>query len=510
MNSDQPNILFLFTDQQRFDTIASLGNTIIRTPALDHLVHHGTTFTRAYTPNPVCMAARCSLSTGLPCHLTGVTDNIGIPSGMTSLMERLRDGGYQTHGVGKMHFDPDYKRAWGFESRDISEEGPDDTDFRDYLARNGYGHVAEINGLRSEYYYIPQPSQLPARHHETRWVGDRSIDFLKRRDRNRPFFLWSSFIKPHPPFENPVPWNRLYRTTQMPLPFRPEGYEEMLTLWNHVQNRYKYRDAGFDDLLLRTMRAAYYASISFIDQQIGHILDTLTREELDNTLIVFSSDHGELLGDYGSVGKRSMLDAACRVPLIACWPGHFKANVRCSRPATLLDLFPTFLTAAGLDDCHPSKEGCDLGALARGEADRPFVFSQFSERHTGLYMVTDNRWKYSYSAADEKEWLVDLKTNPLETRNLATNPEFGETLARMRQVCIDRFHADGYESALDGDSWRRYGIRTLPKDNPDYGLLLQDRPNLQELINGLGAEYARKVTVSESEAYRILLDLQHA
>jgi len=162
--------------------------------------------------------ARTALATGLPPHRTGVTDNMPMPQDVPSLMERLHEHGYQTHAVGKMHFTPDPYRLWGFESRDVSEELMEPDDYRSFLNENGYGYVHDIHGVRSEYYYLPQPSQLPARLHHTTWVADRSIDFLKRRDRGRPYFLWASFIKPHPPFENPVPWNKLYRAAEMPAP----------------------------------------------------------------------------------------------------------------------------------------------------------------------------------------------------------------------------------------------------------------------------------------------------
>jgi arylsulfatase A-like enzyme len=189
-----PNILLLFTDQQRFDTIAALGNELIRTPALDRLVREGTAFTRAYTPSPVCVSARCSLVTGLAPHVTGCVDNMRMPEDRPSFMERLREAGYQTHGIGKMHFSPDPRRLWGFEARDVSEElsSPDD-DYRRFVIENGFDHVEDVHGVRSEYYYLPQPSQLPARLHNTTWVADRALDFLKRRDRGRPFFLWASF-----------------------------------------------------------------------------------------------------------------------------------------------------------------------------------------------------------------------------------------------------------------------------------------------------------------------------
>jgi arylsulfatase A-like enzyme len=368
-------------------------------------------------------------------------------------------------------------------------------DFRTFLDHNGFGHVHDIHGVRSEYYYLPQPSQLPASLHNTAWVADRSIDFLKRRDPKRPFFLWASFIKPHPPFENPVPWNKLYRAAEMPAPFRPDGFERLLTYWNRFQNRYKYRDAGCDLNLLRTMRAAYYGCISFIDYHIGRILSALG-SELDHTLIVFTSDHGELLGDYGSFGKRSMLDAASRVPLLVRWVGRnrsggFAGGQRCATPTSLLDLWPTFLTAAGISEAHIHPEGEDLRQIANAPEQARLVYSQFSHGGHGLYLVTDGRWKYTYSAADEQEWLFDVQVDPGETHSLAENPAFAVQTRVMRQALLKRFQTAGYVEAVEAGAWRTYGKTSLP-DDPDWGLLFQDMPKMQPAIDALG-KYARKV-----------------
>jgi arylsulfatase len=254
---EKPNILLLFTDQQRFDTIAALSGGIIKTPAMDRLVAEGTAFTRAHTPSPVCISGRCSMVTGQPAHITGCSDNVPMPQNLPSFMEHLRDAGYQTHGVGKMHFCPDPFRMWGYESRDIAEEGMHQgSAYYEQIQKQGYAHVLAEGGIRSEYYYIPQPSQFSEQHHQSTWVADRSIGFLKRRDSNRPFFLWSSWIKPHPPFESPVPWSQLYRPEETGYPYTPENSEELLCIWNRIQNRYKWRDNGRDGNLMRTMRAA--------------------------------------------------------------------------------------------------------------------------------------------------------------------------------------------------------------------------------------------------------------
>ena len=490
--SGQANILFVMTDQQRSDTIRALGNREIRTPVLDSLVQHGIAFRNCYTPAPVCVAARSATITGRPPHLNGCTSNNESPLHLQSVMQVLRDCGYRTHGIGKMHFNPQLDALWGFDSRDISEEGArhphSRNDFHDYLDANGYGHVLEPQGLRSEMYYIPQPSQLPAQHHHSTWVADRAIDFLDQRDREQPFFLWTSFIKPHPPFESPVPWHKLYRAADMLPPQRPEGFENLLNYWNHHQNRYKYRDKGYDEMLFRAIKAMYYACISFIDFNLGRILAALG-DDIENTVILYTADHGELLGDYGSVGKRSMLNPAVKVPLILRAPGIEARGRQIDQPVSLLDIFPTFAAVAGSGSPPPSPEGRDLFTVAAGACQRDFVYSQYSEGNTGLYMIAGRDWKYIYSAADRKQWLFDLRIDPRETKNWAGNPRYAGILQEMKGALIERFRRDGYEAAIDDGDWREYEAPVFPDPGGDDGLLFQDAPHLPELLRTLGAYY---------------------
>ena len=407
-------------------------------------------------------------------------------------MQVMQEAGYRTHGIAKMHFNPQADALWGFDSRDISEEGarrPNSrNDFHAYLAENGFGHVLEPQGLRSEMYYIPQPSQLPAEHHHTTWVADRAIDFLKGRDREQPFFLWSSFIKPHPPFESPVPWNKLYRAADMLPPHRPEGFIRLLSYWNHYQNRYKYRDKGYDEMLFRTIKAMYYACISFIDYNFGRILDALG-EDIKNTLILYTSDHGEMLGDYGSVGKRTMLNPAAKIPLIMQAPESANPGQRLDTPVSLLDIFPTFAAAAGLDRPPPSPDGTDLFAIEAGNTEREYTYSQFSEGNTGLYMIAGRDLKYIYSAADRKEWLFDLRIDPHESKNWAGNSSYDRQLGALRRTLIERFERDGYDLATDDGEWREFDPPVFPDPEGDDGLLFQDAPQLPDLLSALGPYY---------------------
>lgn len=500
MADSRPNILFIFTDQLRADCIAALGNRRIRTPHIDRLVREGTAFTQCYTPSPVCMPARHALTCGLPPHQTGCVDNLPIDTTPSSFMERLNELGYQTHGVGKMHF-PKSRGDWGFQSRDHAEEIEGESardDYRDFLAEAGYDHVKDPYGFRSEYYYLPQPSQLPDRLHNSSWVADRSIDFLDNRDQQKPFFLWSSFVKPHPPFECPYPWSRLYRMHEMEGPFLPEDFEAQQNFWSRVQGRYKYRDGGTCRHLSRMIKAAYYSVVSHLDHHVGRILDALG-DEIDRTLIVFSSDHGEMLGDYGCYGKRSMMDAAARVPMLARLPGTFRPGVEVECASSLLDLYPTFLETAG-DQVEAGREGVSLQRLQNWDDPDRWVYAQFSQNQLGLYMVTNRAWKYIYSAADDREWLY---RNGCENINLAGTAEHQSVVTALKSRLIQRFRADHYALPLDGDDWAQFPQAELPADCDD-GLLFQDPSDLSAALAGLDAGYRREGVDPTSDRHNLL------
>jgi len=479
----KPNILLILTDQQRFDTIGALGSPNIKTPALDRICKAGTAFTSAYSPSPVCVPARCSLHYGqYPMH-TGCYDNDWkMPARRPSFMKVLTDAGYRTHGIGKCHFVPDKHAMRGFQTREVQEEVPprDSDDYTHLLEKKGWGELPEPHGVRGEMYYVPQVSQLPAQLHPTQWVGDRSVAFIKKqKDRKKPWMLFSSYIHPHPPFAPPAPWHKLYRSFNLPHPNVPKDPESLQTYANRQQNRYKYRDQGLDKHLVRNIKAHYYACISFIDHQVGRILDTLEETgQLENTLILFSSDHGELLGDYNCFGKRSMHDACARVPLLAALPGRFKKGKRCDAPASLVDLMPTMLAAAGCDAEGLAMDGVDLHTLLDESSTRDAVFSQYRAEGTAIYTMVTDRWKYVYSAPDRKEFLFDRVNDPLETRNRAGLASTRKTLEKLRARTIAWLKAGGESAALEGDGWRRYPKLVVPK-NPDAGLLTQDRPGYE-------------------------------
>ena len=503
---NKPNILHIFTDMQRADTIAALGNPVIKTPNLDKLCGDGVAFTNAFSPSPVCISARCSMIHGQYPHNTGCYENTPMPTdGRQSIMDVLASAGYRTHGIGKCHFSPDRYALRGFMSREIQEEGgadPADLPKNPYLAflrDNGYEHICEAYGIRGEMYYIPQPSQVPARYHPTQWIGDRATTFINDGTNGDPWYLFASFIHPHPPFTPPNPWHKLYRPSLMPLPVMPDDVQALHTFINKVQNRYKYRDQGRDINLIRAIKAYYYACISFIDFQVGRLIEALkSTGQYENTIVIFTSDHGEYLGDYGCWGKRGMHDPSARVPMILRVPGRLEGGGVCDSPVSLVDIAPTFANAGGAEFTSHSLDGEDLVEVAEGSCSRRFVISQLSvgrgmaSRARGRngspsgpeleaeriasgssYMCVSRECKYFYSAPDDREFLFDRRSDPLETRNRAGVEFCGDALTEHKGALLNMLKNDGETAGIEDDDWISFPVRSVDSD-PDTGLLIQD------------------------------------
>ncbi len=490
----QPNILLIFTDMQRADTIHALGNPIIKTPHLDSLVARGSAFTNCYTPSPVCVSARYAMHYGIYPHRSGCTENMQMPDDKNnSFVYHLGEAGYKTHGIGKCHFTPDSHALRGFQGREKQEEitgEPDKDDYLQALFGAGYDHITDPHGVRGEMYYIPQTAQMPARLHPTQWIGDRSIAFIEEQEKSdQPWFLFSSIIHPHPPFALPAPWHKLYRSPNMPLPMVPQDFESLWTHINRTQNRYKYRDQGIDNNLMRLIKAYYYGCVSFIDFQIGRMLESLKQTgQLNNTLIIFTSDHGEHLGDYNCFGKRSMHSTSSRVPMITCLPGTVPENNIVAQPASLVDVSATCLDAAGIADKAADMDGESLIQVAQGKSDREYVYSQWNSLGNAQYLIAGEHDNFFYSAADNKKFYFDKRVDPEETRNRAYTIGPGREQSAAMESRLLKFlqsHkvTDAFEETKDGLDWKEYPKQEFFND-PDYGLLQQDHPWAVDDIEG--------------------------
>mgnify|MGYP000241633893 FL=1 len=258
----------------------------------------------------------------------------------------------------------------------------------------------------------------------------------------------------------------------MPLPKRPDNCEALHIYINRFQNRYKYRDNGIDNNLLRMMKAYYYACISFIDFQVGKMLNALEDTgRLEDTLIIYTSDHEEFLGDYNCFGKRSMLDVSTRIPMIVRYPERFASGRVCDTPVSLVDVMPTVLAATGVDITAYDVDGLDMADIAVGKSDRT-VYSQYQSDALGVYMALTRRWKYFYSAPDRREFLFDRIRDPEETRSKAGLSLCRHALEEMQNNLFEFYRSEGFTDPINGKRWKLFLQPSISPD-PDEGLLIQ-------------------------------------
>ncbi len=429
------HILILFTDQQRYDTIGANGNPAIQTPCLDALAAESVVFDRCYTPSPVCIPARLSLLAGRYPARTGCNNNnTDLCYKEEGLYARLTGAGYRSAAVGKLHYIWDPYGPVGFERRISQEELADPADDYWTFVRRKYPHIFDAHGMRSEMYYVPQISQLPPEDHPTNWIGSRSVEVIEGHDPSEPLFLFSSFIHPHPPYCPPSPWQKLYREDP-PAPYVPEddAMAEFRALIGERCSMDRLEISPQD--ILRT-KNFYYACVSFVDHQIGRIIDALKRKGMyGDTLIVFASDHGDMMGDFNSIGKRTMVDSSCHVPLLIRCPGAKPG--RRADVCSLVDLAPTLLRYAGIAYGPAEFDGTDLFGTP---AENRVVFSQHACGSKGTYMVTDGTRKLIYKAANETYYYFDRVP---EDRNRydADDPDvrgLKERLDRYRESDVNR------------------------------------------------------------------------
>ena len=345
----RPNVLLLMTDQQRFDTIRSAGFSHMSTPNLDLLAAEGCLYPYAFSPNPICLAARQNLLTGLPARYHGFPDNVFgavTRADLPTLPRILSDGGYETRAIGKMHFLPP-RRHSGFDKLELMEELPyfrEQDEYAMYLKEVGLGHIQNIHGVRNLLYMLPQRSLISEEHHGTKWVADRAIDFIQTNNGRHPFFLFCSWIAPHPPFDVPDRLADLYKDADLPKPAVSRTPTSALSEENRMLGDLP------NPAYVRRMREVYYAAVTYVDEQIGRLLDALEAvDQLDNTLIIFVSDHGEMLGDHGLYQKWLPYDAAARIPFIVRYPKKVDPGSIRNEFVDLNDILPTVLDVAELD-----------------------------------------------------------------------------------------------------------------------------------------------------------------
>lgn len=484
----RPNILMIMADQLRVDCVGAYGNKAIHTPNLDRIAHEGIRFTSAYTSVPSCTPARTALMTGLSPWGHGM---LGMTNMATNPYPVEKGGamaaaGYYSVVVGKNHYYPitnphgyqhmvtDEHCSYWFHNRKPGQAQSYEPrcDYESWFWSQVPDQDPHLTGLG----WNDQPARpfaLPEELHATHWTGTTAERFLDQYDRTEPFFLKVSFIRPHSPYDAPERFFKMYEKAPLP--------EAEVGAW---AKRYEPRSSERDDLWhgklpaadIRRSREGYYGNVSFVDEQIGRLLRVLERRNmLDDTMIVFFSDHGDMLGDQNMWRKTYAYEQSSHIPLLlrpaaSQHLGHTDRTL--SNPVEIRDLLPTFLDAAGAP-IPASIEGKSLLPLIKGEAKdwREYIDLE----HNVCYDIsnhwnalTDGRWKYIFHAFTGEEQLFHLEDDPHELNDLASTPAHAQDLSMWRGRLVAHLRERGPEWVQDDKLMLRKKSRMKGPNFPGY------------------------------------------
>ena len=470
----RPNILWICTDQQRADTISAFGNPHIRTPNLDRLAAAGVAFTNAYCQSPICTPSRASFLSGrypsaIRVHRNG-SDR--FPADVPLVTRLLADAGYDCGLVGKFHLSAAKGRSearpddgyrvfeWNHHPAPDLDTPPGADAYQRWLAEQGveweaaYGaeppagwspsHLQPEELMARYHKSLLYGSGIAARWHQTAWCAERAIAFLSER-RDTPWLLSVNIFAPHPPFDPPPDYLARVDPASMPRPrFAPTDLEQQRAL---AAVDFQTRPCPPDAYDAQRMVAAYYAQIEHIDAEVGRILDALERTgQREETLVIFMSDHGEMLGDHGLRLKGCRFyEGLVHVPLIISWPGQFQAGLRSDALVELLDLAPTLLAAAGLP-VPDEFQGDSLLPILSGaippDRHRAFVRSEYHDAvalpgASRATMIRDDYHKLVVYHGHGLGELYDLHDDPDEFHNRWNDPAYASQKLDLLALAFD-------------------------------------------------------------------------
>jgi len=443
MNEKQnrPNILLIHADQHRADCIGAYGNPDIRTPNIDNLAKDGVLYRNCFCSYPVCTPSRYSLISGLYVHQhLGWTNHSTLPSGIDTFPKILKKHGYHTKAVGKMHYTPTYLDV-GFEEMELAEQvGPGryDDDYHRYLKERGLIDRLDLMDQVKEYReqapdeywdcFGAVESDLDEEHYSTTWIGKKALESIEKWG-DTPNLLMVGFIKPHHPFDAPSPWSEMYEPDKLTL---LPGWTEDNISYDLEKHRGYFPMDSLDETKLRNIMARYYGSISQIDYYVGKMIDLLKKKGIyENTMIIYTSDHGDYMGYHHMVLKGNyMYDPLVKVPLIIKYPGEMYKGIVSDIYVSNIDLAPTILEQAG---CKPGEfmRGFNIIPGAKG---RDIIFA---ESRLGTDYMVRTRTHKLLLCKEGRSLFFDLEKDPFEVNNLYDEPNYQEEIENLKKCLAE-------------------------------------------------------------------------
>lgn len=472
----KPNILLITVDQMRADCLHAMGHPVIQTPNLDYLAAKGVSFSKAYSATPTCVPARAAIFTGMSQSSHG---RVGYADQVPWNYEHTIAGefakaGYHTQCIGKMHVYPT-RNLMGFhhvvlhdgymhynrvKSAAMLESWEMCDDYLPWLRQQTGSHQDIIdNGLDCNSSVVSKPWHLAEELHPTNWTVTQSIDFLRRRDPANPFFLWMSFVRPHPPLDPPQAFLDLYDPED--IPEAPIGDWVNSAIREDLARNGLNPTTGSGKVQQRMRKralAAYYALITHIDHQIGRFRQAMYEYGVsDNTIILFTSDHGDMMGDHQLFKKALPYEGSSRIPFILHDPADklgIQQGTVCEQIVELRDIMPTLLNAADLA-IPDTVDGLSLLPLLRTSgvaaentavAWRSHIHGEHAYGQLSNHYMTDGKFKYIWFSQSGEEQLFHLTDDPDELHNLAADPGYSSDLKMWRSKLIAELNGreEGY------------------------------------------------------------------
>jgi arylsulfatase len=466
-NEKKLNILFIMGDQHRGDCIGADGANWLKTPNLDKLSNEGVLFTNAYASVPSCLPARTSILTGMSPWLHGQLGYTEIPAYKYELPQLFSDAGYRTHAVGKNHFAP-MRNTHGYQTVELEEawhtalKGNEKCDYTLWFEKNAPDKDINASGLHYTDHRGGVAFPFADELHPTHWTAQRAINFLESYHEDNPWLLKVSFQRPHPPFDPPQKWLDYYKTVDIPNvnigDWAEKKYGDKIGLMAELKNP---TSGNFPKEEIEASQRAYYAAISFVDEQLGRVLEALEkRGELENTLIIYTADHGDMMGDHYMWRKCRPYEGSTRIPMIIRWPNQLqlKANRGQMReePVELRDILPTFLDAAGLKK-PKIMDGASMLNILKNKRWRKTLdleHAQIYEKDNAWVALTDGQYKYIYFTLTGQQQLFDLKNDPHEMNDLAKEADLENNKNRIkkwRKKMVKHLQIRGEQWVKNGD-----------------------------------------------------------
>ena len=456
MNS--PNIILIVTDEMRGDCMGIAGHPDVKTPYIDSLANEGIYYPNAYSACPSCVPARAILHTGLtPAHVGRVGYEDGVPWNYTTTMAgELAKAGYYTQAVGKMHVSP-LRNNLDFHNVDLHDgylhhhryantprcESQIVADDYYYWLKNEKGIGADVNdtGLDCNG-WTARPWMYDEMLHPTNWATTRSIDFLRRRDRRKPFFLMTSYVRPHAPYDAPACYFDLYKDKELAPPITGDWNDD--TLLKRKGRTFNNITGPIDKEQIRMQQVGYYACITHIDHQIGRLIQSLIEEQvMDNTIIIFTADHGEMLSDHCFNRKSLPYKGSSNIPMIISGPSHLigKINTTSDAIVELRDVMPTCLDIAKAT----IPENLD-GLSMLKDNTRDYLHGEHQYGALSNQFIVTKTAKYIWFSQDGREQYFDLSKDPNETHNAINDDIYQGDIIKMRECLMNELgnRPEGY------------------------------------------------------------------